>query len=306
MIYRRIIIGLLILLLLQSGCSKRNSRENSSDNGQIRIAVGIPPVGDFCRRIGGDKVSVRLLVPPGASPHVYQPTSDDMRYLSKADLIVLNGIGMEFWAKTLISAAHNSELTVVDLSATPEIAKAILQDDHDSHHEDHEAVGNPHVWLDPSLAKIQAETICSALIEQDPNNRNYYEKNLSVLTAQIDALDKSIKDRLSNIRSRDFITFHPAWTYFAKRYNLNQVAAIEEFPGKEPTSDKLKHIIDQVRELNIKVIFAEPQFSPQIANTIAKDAGTKVVIINPLESDNDWDYIKMMNKAVDQMVEALK
>jgi zinc transport system substrate-binding protein len=123
------------------------------------------------------------------------------------------------------------------------------------------------------------------------------------------SLDAEIKSETESFSSREFITFHPAWTYFARRYGLVEAAVIEEAPGKEPTTKEQMRIIDLVKELNVKAIFAEPQFSTKAADAIAEDSGAKVLLLDPIGgpklADRD-SYIAMMRYNVGQMGEAMK
>ncbi len=139
---------------------------------------------------------------------------------------------------------------------------------------------DPHVWLDPTLVKIQAKNIYEALIALYPTQTNEFTKNYEAFLTSIDALDATIQKTLSDIKSRKFIVFHPSYGYFAKRYNLEQIAI--EVSGKEPKPSELATIIKEAKEENAKVIFVAPQFSQKSAVSIAKQINGKVVPIDPL------------------------
>jgi zinc transport system substrate-binding protein len=148
------------------------------------------------------------------------------------------------------------------------------------HHDHEEESLDPHVWLDPTLVKIQAKNIYEALIALYPTQTNEFTKNYEAFLTSIDALDATIQKTLSDIKSRKFIVFHPSYGYFAKRYNLEQIAI--EVSGKEPKPSELATIIKEAKEENAKVIFVAPQFSQKSAVSIAKQINGKVVPIDPL------------------------
>jgi len=157
---------------------------------------------------------------------------------------------------------------------------------HDHHgHEHHHGEFDPHIWLDPVSVKIQAKNIAAALSEKYPENKALFEANLAKFEAKLDELDGFIKSTLANVKNREFIVYHPSWGYFAKRYDLEQIAI--EVDGKEPKPAELKELIEEAEEHGVKVIFVAPQFSKKAAQTIAKESGASVVEIDQLPLD--WD-----------------
>ena len=157
---------------------------------------------------------------------------------------------------------------------------------HDHHdHDHHHGEFDPHIWLDPVLVKIQAKNIAAALSEKYPENKALFEANLAKFEARLDELDGFIKNTLANVKNREFIVYHPSWGYFAKRYDLEQIAI--EVDGKEPKPAELKELIEEAKEHGVKVIFVAPQFSKKAAQTVAKESGASVVEIDQLPLD--WD-----------------
>ena len=200
---------------------------------RLAVAASILPLADFARHVGGDRVTVAVLVPPGASPHTYEPTPAQLVLLSHASVLVLNGVGLEFWADKVIAAAHNPRLVVVRTAA----GLPILAGDAD------EPGGNPHVWLSPRDAIHQVEAIRDALIRADPAGAAVYRANAERYIAELEALDAEIRDTVATFHSRQFIAFHPAWVYFARDYGLTQAAVIEASPGREPSPAEIAGII---------------------------------------------------------------
>ena len=158
---------------------------------------------------------------------------------------------------------------------------------------------DPHVWLSPPLARRMAARIRDVLTELDPAHRNEFARNDAAFAADLDALDQEIRARVSNLQQKAFLTFHPAWGYFADTYGLKQIAIESE--GKEPGPRTLLQLIDQAKRLKIKVVFVEPQFSKSSAEMVAREIGGRVVAIDPLAQD----YIRNMRHVADVFSEAL-
>ena len=277
-------------------------RQASSD--KLTVVTTIFPLADFVKNVAGDKVDVLTLLRPGDSPHTYEPTSRDMKAVARATILVINGAGLDFWVERLKAAASDN-LVVVDTSAAlAEEGLLLSGGDHDD-----EGGVNPHYWLDPVLAQKQVETIASALAAADPNNESFYLENAGDYINKLKSLDGEIREKTGYFSIREFISFHASWTYFAKRYGLVEAAVIEEAPGKDPTPDEQRRIIDLARELNVTAIFAEPQFSTKVADAIAQDTGVKVLLLDPIGGPKlagKDSYISLMRYNVGQMGEAMQ
>jgi len=265
--------------------------------GKLNVFVSITPQAFFVESIGGDKVDVSVMIPPGGNPHTYEPTPSQLTKLSKSLLYVKVGSGVEFeleWMDKL--ASLNKRMRICDSSKG---VKLISMDEHDheeegndddEHH--HEHTGNdPHIWLSPNNAIIMAMNIKEALINIDPENKDYYQQKTTELIMQLDDLKREVNTKLADLSSRTFLIFHPAWGYFASDFNLNQIAA--EHMGKEPSPKQLMQVINQAKKLNIKVIFASPQFDQKSAKVIANEIKGTVELIDPLSKD----YFNNLRKA---------
>lgn len=267
---------------------------------KVKVAVSIAPLADLAQQVGGEHVRATTLVPPAASPHTYEPTPAQAKQVAEADILVLIGLGFEFWAEDVIESAANPDLIVVRTSEGVEVIHA------EHEHEGHE-VGNPHVWLDPRNAMVQVRHIREALIEADPAHKAEYEANAEAYLAQLEALDEEIAAQVAAWSHREFIAFHPSWAYFAQRYGLVEAAVVERTPGREPSPAELTEIIETARRIGARAIFAEPQFSPKAAETIAAESGAQVLFLNPLGgAEGPATYLEMMRYNVAQMEKALK
>lgn len=290
-----IIWAVSVLILLIAGCGQTSKKET----GKMQVAASIAPLADFSRQVGGKYVDVEMLVPPGANPHTYQITPKQMDILSSAKVLVLNGIGLEYWANKAIDAANNPNLIVV------ETAKGLPVIDTPEDHDEHDG-GNPHVWLDPQYAIKQVQAIQKAFSKADPAHAKYYASNANNYITQLKELDKEIAKQTSTFTSKSFIAFHPSWVYFARRYGLVEAAVIEQKPGREPSPSDIDEIVSTAKKIKAKAIFAEPQFSPKAAEVVAEEAGAKVLVLNPLGNPPDFNYIKTMRDNLSQMSKALK
>ncbi|MHB9035185.1 MAG: metal ABC transporter substrate-binding protein [Armatimonadota bacterium] len=288
-----LLVAVCLVALVTAGCG----RTTSKPNGKMLVAASIGPLGNFAREVGGNLVDVEVLVQPGASPHTYQLTTDQMEMLSTASVLVLNGIGLEFWADKAIDAASNPKLIVLRTGE----GLPLLGSDEDHGH----SGGNPHVWLNPVYAIHQVEMIRDAFVKADPKHKKEYEANAKQYIGRLRQLDRDIRERVKTFRSKDFITFHSAWVYFAREYGLHEAAVIEKSPGKEPSPSELADVINVCRKVKAKAIFAEPQFSPKAAEVVAAECGAKVLMLDYIGTPPDYDYIKRMRDNLDQMTKAL-
>ena len=242
-------------------------------------------------KIGGERVSVDVMVPPGRNPATYEPTPNQMASLGGADVFFTVGLPFERAFLPKVKASLKS-LPVVDTGKgikkrSIEAHEHEDEEDHEEEHGDedhHEEEGDdPHIWLSPVLAKIQARNIYDALAELDPAGKAIYEKGLNDLLAELDALHEKIKTELAPYKGRIFFIFHPTLGYFADEYGLKQVAI--EAGGKEPSPAELGEIIEHAREEGVKIIFVQPEFSEETAGVIAEAIDGNVVKLNPLNPD---------------------
>jgi len=257
------------------------------EGSEIIVVVTIPPQAEFVKRVGGEKVAVITMVPQWANPHTYEPTPAQLMNVSKAKMYAKMGSGIEFeiaWMDKIKSI--NENMLIVDCSKGIELLK-----------EDGKA--DPHIWLSPKNAKIIVENIFKGFVQIDPANSTYYEQNKEAYLRELDALDKEISQILSKTSktsAHKFIVYHPAWSYFARDYGLEQISVEEG--GKEPTPKRIASITEEAKRNNITKIFASPQFKDK-AEVIAKEIGGKVVEINPLAEN----YIENMRKFAKELAE---
>ncbi len=272
--------------------------EAASD--KIGIIVTIPPQAEFAGKVGGENVDVTIMVPPGASPHTYEPTPSQIADVARAEMYAEVGSGIDFelvWMDRL--TAQNDDMLIIDCSQGIQLIEmaATHEDEGEDHSHD---TPDPHIWMSPPNAMIMVQNIYEGLAQLDPSNRAYYEANRDDYLQSLSQLDQDIRDGLSGITNRTFMVYHPAFGYFAEAYNLTMLPIEEE--GKEPTAAGLANLIDQAKEHNIQVIFASPQFNPQSAEVIADEIGGSVVLIDALASD----YITNLRTLLHELIEAME
>ena len=247
---------------------------------KIGVVVSILPLAEFVEQVGKDNVEVTVIVPPGADPHLFELTPVQLKKISQAQLYVEVGSGLNF------------ELTWMDkikliykdmLICNSSIGITLVDKD-------------PHIWLSPRNAKTMVENISEALIKIDPLSQKYFKKNSIEYINKLDLLDKEIKARLEGLKNRRFISYHPSWGYFAKEYDLIQIAIENE--GKEPSAASLAHIIDQIRAFNISIILVSPQYNIKSAKVVAKEVGAQIIIADDLS----MDYINNLRKLAEEII----
>ena len=255
--------------------------EASTDPRSWTVLVTIAPHKYFVEKIAGDTVKTLVLLPVGANAHTFDPTPKQVFAASGADLWFK--LGEPFEGQTLAALkSHNSRLQPVELSKDIELLSG-----HCSHHK-HCSSSDLHYWLSPKAAKIQAKTITDALIRQYPENGKVYTNNYNAFIKELDELDSQVAIILNPLNSRTFFVSHPAYAYFGKDYNLHQISI--EFEGKDPSPKQLTKILDKARELQVKTIFLQPQFSNKGAKVVAELIGAKGVMLDPFEEN----YPKMI------------
>ena len=281
-----------------------------SSNDKVKVTASIFPLADIAASVGGDWVEVQVLIPAGASPHVFEPTPEAFRQFAKTRLFVMVGAGLEFWAQELIAAVADETPAVVRAADGVQLIQMTAHQEEGSepHLHDH-GLGNPHVWLDPMVAISLAENIGQALMHLDPEHSQEYGEHLATYQEQLRALDEHIRETAGQFRIKEYVAFHPAWSYFARRYGLVEVGVIQESPGREPTPKHLQSIIRTIQDHGIRAVFAEPQFNPSAASVLASEANVRVLILDPLggpDLPGRDSYIGLMEYNLKMIREAME
>lgn len=247
------------------------SSSNSSEpiiqqSPKLTVVTSFFPIYEFAKHVGGDRVNVMTLIPAGIEPHDYEPTIQQLQEAENADVVFFNGLGFE---SSWIDRVNNDNL--VDTSVLSNLSQG-------------SQIRNPHIWLDPVFAKTQVQQIKNALMEIDPNNKLYYQKSAMDFIAKLDLLDSEIRAALQTCNKKDFIAFHDAFDYLAKRYGLIQHSIQGVSPEGEILPQRIEETIRLAKDLGLNVIYAEELVDPRFAEVIAQEIPNgKVLVLSPLE-----------------------
>jgi len=240
--------------------------------GKIDVFVSIVPQKYFVEKIGGALVNISVMVKPGANPATYEPKPRQMVALSRTNIYFAIGVPFEnVWLKKI--SAANPKMLVVHTEKG--IEKKSMKSDKP------QGIKDPHIWLSPTLVKIQARNILNALVAIDQANKSVYEAGYKQFIIEIENLDAELKGIFAGKRKgMEFIVFHPSWGYFAGEYGLKQIPV--EIEGKNPKPSDLQRLIKHAKKLGVKVVFIQPQFSAASASVIVQAIGGQIAFADPL------------------------
>lgn len=262
------------------------AQKTNTTSGKMSVVTTLFPQYDFAKAIGGDKVDVTLLLPPGVEAHAYEPKPSDITKINNANIFVYTGESMEPWAHDIIESA-DKKVKVVDASVGIEMMK----EEGDEHEDEDEHGVDPHIWLDFDNAKTMAENIAKALIEVDPQNADYYQNNLQAYQKKLSELDSAYKNTLSACKTKSIVYGgHYAFGYMAKRYGLEYVSAQGFSPDAEPSAKDMIALTEQLKKDNISYVFYEELTSPKIAETLARETNAKLLLLNGAHNLTKEDY----------------
>ncbi len=291
-----IMIILIAIIIITVGVLSLNQSSDIEHVDKPRVVVTILPQAEFIEKIAGDKVSITTMVPPGASPHTYEPRPSQIKEVAEAKMYAKVGTGLDFelvWMNKIIET--NPTMLIIDSS------KGIQLIETETEYEEHETIEHehgrvdPHIWLSPKNAIIMVENLYEGLVIIDPENKEYYLKNKDAYIDTLKELDSALTQTFSRLKTKKFMVYHDSWSYLAYDYGLEQIPIEKE--GKEPTPEGIANLIDQALKNNITIIFASPEFEIQTAKTIAEEIGGSVILISPLEKD----YIENLKRISDEI-----
>ena len=280
----------------------------------LDVVVTLQPWASLTSVIGGEHATVTTLLPAGASPHAFDPLPSQAVALARADLVLMNG-GLDDWLVRLLeatatSARHLTLLTAIEFTGIEGAHDHGHDgDDHHSGDDEDEHDGealNPHVWLDPVLAAEAVGPIADALAEIDPEHAEEFRSNAAGLHSDLLRLDEELRSTLQPVAGAPIVPFHDAWVYFARRYDLDIVATLEPFPGREPSAAYLAATVAQIRSSGVRVIFTERQLNDRTAEVVAESAGVELAVLDPIGGvPGPNDYFDLLRWNATIIVEAL-
>ena len=286
---------LLVTALVVAGC-----QQTPVPDGKPLVVASFYPMYEFARQVAADHAQVISLVPPGVHGHDWEPTPQDVAQVRRARVFVYNGAGFEPWADKLIKEAASPSTVVVAASAGLTVIRTGADGGED-----------PHVWLDPVLAKGEVEAIRMALERGDPVGKTAYAANAAAYGTKLVALDARFDAGLRDCARREVVVSHAAFGYLTRRYRLAQIAVMGLAPQAEPSPAALAAIVRTARQRKVTAIFLEPLVSPRLAETLAREVGVRLLTLNPIEGVTRQEategagYLDLMARNLESLREGL-
>lgn len=278
-----LIILIIIIICIAGVLIILNQAKTETNIKKIKIATTIFPLYDIAKNIGKDKIDIINLLPPGSSPHTFDITPSLIKDLQGTNLVFRIGDPLDGWILDITDSIENIKIQNVKNKITQKPFEFKHDDEHDEKdHETEELLLDPHYWLSTENTKTIAANIAEELIKLDPDNKEFYQKNLNAYQAELDLLEKEIFAELKNLKKREMIVFHESWNYFARQFDLKIVGVFTPNPGQEPTPKYLQSLHETALQNKIKNVFSEPQLSPETLRPFVEDLGLKMHILDPL------------------------
>lgn len=310
--------ALVATIALASACTS----ERPAERDRLRVVTSLPLLAEFAARVGGDAVQVTSVVPLGVDEHSYQPPPSAARDVAQADIVFVNGYGLEQTLLALIVNNVRAGVPVVPAART----LAPLADDHDHEEDGHaadghgaevdtgaldpavSAEGDPHFWLAVPNAIAYVETIRDAFVAADAANEAGYRERADALIAELRALDEEIRAALETVPEgrRKIVVFHNAFAYFADAYGFEVFESVAPAnPNQQASAQEIAGIIRSLREAGVPALYAEPQFSAQALQAIASETGTRVLVLHSIPGGDVPTYAAMMRANAAALVDGL-
>ena len=286
-----IVIVILVIAAGVLGYFGNQNLDANNSNGKIDVAVSIGPEEQWVNAVGGDKVNVTLMVPPSADPHTYEPLPGQLKQISNAKMYAEIGSPLEFETNYMnkIEAA-NPNMLIVNCSEGVTLIPNTAENESDTM--------DPHDWNDPKNAEIMVNNIYLGLVKVDPADQAYFEKNRDNYEAQLEALDNYTTQKLKDKNGTNILIFHPAFGYYAKDYNLTQIAVM--INDEEPSPQRIALLLNTAKADNITIMYNEPQYDPSYMQSIASQVNGTVITVNDL----DPNYLQNMKNTADAFAQA--
>lgn len=312
----RIIICYIILIFCIWLLISLFNKEDKKSTSTINVSVTLFPEYDFVKKIGGDKITVNLLIDAGIESHTYEPSVRDMRNINDSDLFIYTGDSMEPWAKKIIDSI-DSDCKILNCSKNIELIEidsffeeyGILDEEEHDEHSEHSYEYDGHIWLDPQNAIVMIDVICNELVEIDPKNKEYYIKNAEAYKKELKKLDEDIENQIEKLKV-DTLVFGGefSYAYFMKRYNLKVVSTYTSCgEGAEPSVSRIKEVIDYINNNNIKAVFYEDLSEGTVAKMISEETNAKPVVFYSVHNvsneqlKNGESYVTIMRKNLENL-----
>ncbi len=262
----------------------------------LEVVASFYPLYEFASRVGGDRVTVRQLTPPGTSPHDYEPTPGDVAALTRARVFVYNGAGLEPWADRLKAELPQGAVAVEATRGLPLVKVEEEKHEHEEEGEKHQAGRvphreqlDPHTWLDPVLAQAMVDNIAAGLVQADPQGADFYRRRAQELKDRLAQLHTRYTEGLRGCRGRVVVTSHMAFGYLARRYGLRLLSVAGLSHEAEPSPRRLKDLLSAARLAGARAVYAETLAGRKVVEGLARELDARVLVLNPVEGLTEED-----------------
>lgn len=301
---RILLIPFFLIGLFLTGCSDKAEQERTE--GKIIVYTSIFPIEDFTKRIGGNHVYVKNIIPPGADAHTFEPSQKTVIDIAEADAFIYNGLGLEPFITNMKDSLKNEDVLFTEASEGIVAEEGAHEDEHSHEEEDQHGHGdvNPHIWIDPIRATSMAQNIKNTLIELKPEAKDEFEANFEKLKVQLEELDQEFSSMVKSAQKQEFLVSHAAYEYWEERYGLKQISITGLSPTNEPSQTELKSIIDYAKKHDIRYVLFEQNVTPKVADVIKSEIGADVLYLHNVavltEEDmkNKEDYFTLMRQNI--------
>jgi zinc transport system substrate-binding protein len=305
-----ILVGAAVAAALVAGCSRQHARDRTGGKA-ITILCSTFPMYLFTRQVtaGRDAVQVEAMLPAATGcPHDYTLTPQDMQKIAAADVFIANGLGMEEFLGEPLKRA-NSKIVVVDTSAGIGGLIQLRGEEGDAQESRRHTGMNPHLFASPRMAERIVRNIASGLGKVDPGGAELYRRNADAYARQLDTLAGEFTSALRGAANRKIVTEHAVFDYLARDCGLEIVAVVEENPGQAPSASQMRALVETVKDSGAAAVFTEPQYPAKVSQTIAREVGIPVAVLDPVASGPDDApmnyYERTMRANLDTLVATL-
>lgn len=303
-------VSALLAVLVLAACILVPGSRPAAAQTRLNVVATVAPITNIVENVGGRRIDLQGVIPPGVDSHTFEPAPSDARLLAGADLVVVNGLALEGTTIELAHANLKPGARILELGPG-----TITRDEwvFDFSFPEEQGDPNPHVWMNPLHALRYAELVRDALVELDPANADYYQQNTERFRAKIEELDQAIQATVHTIpeQNRKLLTYHDSFAYFAPRYGFQVIGAIQPADFAEPSPREVAALIDQIRETGVPAIFGSEVFPSPVLEQIGRETGVRYY--DSLRDDDppgepgapENSYVGMLKYDVQLMAEAL-
>jgi zinc transport system substrate-binding protein len=301
------VIAIIIIILIATSATVFYAFQNNTEDNKLKVVVSFYPLAFFTQEIGGEKVTVKQLIPDNTEVHNWQPSSADLLAVEDADLIIYNGASLDHWFEDdILPVIDSSGKVIVETTEGIQLLETGQETDEQEH--EHEGNYDPHTWLSPFIAKQQAQNIYEAVVRKDPNNEGYYSERWQTLKAQFEELDNDYLTGLSTKGRDEVFVSHSGFGYLADRYSFKQYGVIGISADEQPSTQVYTNIVEMMMEHEIYVVYVDPVYADEYAQTLKNElqrlSGHNVQILElylMLGKINSLDYFGQQEKNLENL-----